>query len=75
MPERKIYQHPPVIFVWTDQMYRKYKLRLVYLSSALRAVRHTHLARTACISLQHGNIAVGYYPKIKKYIYKNKLNE
>ena len=28
MSERKISQDSPVIFVWTDQMYRKYKYRL-----------------------------------------------
>ena len=27
--------------------------------NALGAVRHTRLARTTCISLQHGNIPVG----------------
>ena len=57
MSERKIF--PPVIFVWTDQRYRNYKLCLVYLYSGLGAVRHTRLARTACISLQHGNIPFG----------------
>ena len=59
MSERKIFQHPTVIFVWTDQRYRKYKLCLVYLCNALGAVRDTGLARTACISLQHGNTPVG----------------
>ena len=42
--KKNISTHPPVIFVWTDQMYCKYKLCLVYLCSALRAVRHTRLA-------------------------------
>ena len=62
----------------SDQMYCKYKLCLVHLCSALRAVRHARLARTVYFFAARKYSSCPKYPKNNKKIYiylKKKLNE